>query len=125
MNDGTTRYGWPIERWDAAVAETTEILVQVAAQHRTISYGDLALEIRAIALADNPRARQALLCEISEAEDANGRGMLSVVVVNKTTGIPGKGFFTLARRLGREAVSDFKLWESEFASVCDHWSRRR
>ena len=45
-----------------------------------------------------------LLNEVSEAEDSAGRGMLSAVVVGARSGMPGRGYFSLARRLGREGA---------------------
>jgi hypothetical protein len=40
-----------------------------------------------------------LVGEISEDEVIHGRPMLSAVVVEKNTGLPGKGFFKLAQDL--------------------------
>lgn len=50
--------------------------------------------------------------EISKAEVAAGRPMLSVLVVDKATGRPNAGFLPLAIRLGRATKS-----ESEAAVV--------
>jgi hypothetical protein len=65
-----------------------------------------------------------ILGEISEAENARGRGMLSGVVVNRETGMPGDGFFTLARHLGRDTSDELAFWQAEFQRVCDSAARR-
>ena len=63
-----------------------------------------------------------LLGEISTAEHAAGRPLLSAVVVLKGSDVPGRGFFTLARDLGRFAGGDdMKFWVEEVKRVWDYW----
>ena len=55
-----------------------------------------------------------MLGQISEEEDAAGRGMLSVLVVHKDGDkMPGPGFFTLAKKLGRDISDRDKCWSDE------------
>ena len=67
-----------------------------------------------------------LLGEISEDEVNNGRPMLSAVAVN-TQGIPGPGFYALARDLGKEFDDSregrLKFWKSELGIVYEVWKR--
>lgn len=58
-----------------------------------------------------------LLREISTEEDAAGRGMLTAVVVRRSTGLPGGGFFDLAARLGRDTTDRDRCWRDEHARV--------
>ena len=83
--------------WKLAIQETTEILVARAKLRGMIPYSDLAKKITAIHIeAHDPRLFK-LLGEISTNEDAQGRGMLSVIVVHKQGDMqPGPGFFELA-----------------------------
>jgi hypothetical protein len=62
-----------------------------------------------------------LLGEISDDEVANGRPMLSAIVVN-IKGLPGPGFFTLARQLGKLQDEDEQaFWEKECQQVYETW----
>ena len=70
----------------------------------------LARQIRTIPLrAKDPRL-DALLDEISEAEYQQGRGMLSVVVINRRHREPGWGFFQLGWKLGRAPERTRDWW---------------
>ena len=61
-----------------------------------------------------------LLTEVSETEDHAGRGMLSAVSVSAHSGMPGKGYFSLARRLGREGTND-SIWRRERVDLQAAW----
>ena len=64
-----------------------------------------------------------MLGEISSAEDADGRGMLTVVVVHKVGDMqPGPGFFELAKSLGRDTGDILKCWVAELHKVHAYWS---
>ena len=65
-----------------------------------------------------------LLGEISEDEVNNGRPMLSAVAVN-VQGVPGPGFYALARELGKEfddsKEAKLAFWSSELSNVYEVW----
>lgn len=65
-----------------------------------------------------------LLGEISENERRQGRPMLSAVVVG-VSGVPGSGFFWLARELGKLTDGDDEeaFWRSERDAVYNAWRR--
>ena len=66
-----------------------------------------------------------ILDYINRAEHAQGRPLLSAVVVNKALDIPGAGFFTQARALALYAGSDDEeFWQAEIKRVYDFWARR-
>ena len=74
--------------------------------------------MRTIKLEANDYALTAMLDEISTESDAQGRGMLTVVVVHKTGDMrPGPGFFELARKLGRDTSDIDRCWIEEFKHV--------
>jgi hypothetical protein len=97
-------------------------MIARAKAKNTIAYSDLANEIRAIRLEPHERPLGYLLGEISEEEDAAGRGMLSVLVVHKTGDMkPGPGFFELAAQLGRDTSDTDLCWINELNLVYDVW----
>jgi hypothetical protein len=68
----------------------------------------------------------AMLDEISTSEHERGRPLLSALVVHRIDGnyeLPGKGFFTLRRRLGlRPADDDETFWSNEVSNIHNAWA---
>lgn len=63
-----------------------------------------------------------LLGEVSEHEHAQGRPLLSVVVISHDGNKPGEGFFTLARDLGVYTGPDEDTyWNTELKRVWATW----
>jgi hypothetical protein len=66
-----------------------------------------------------------ILKEISTAEHAAGRPLLSAVVVMKGKKLPGAGFFGLAQRVGLYDGTDPQdFWRREVQRVWDYWRAR-
>ena len=65
----------------------------------------------------------AVFGEMPEHERRHGRPLLPAVVTHKD-GIPGKGFFTLARELGllKAGQGETIFWADELRHVHDSWS---
>ena len=104
-------FGYPARQWARAKREAREILVGIAREQEIIAYSDVATEIHAIELEAYDRRLDALLGEISEEEDAAGRGMLSAVVVHKDGDQrPGDGFFNWAEELGYIVADRDRFW---------------
>ena len=62
------------------------------------------------------------LDEINDRERAEGRPLLSAVVISKRDGKPSEGFFNVARRQGlHDGTDDRAFWEEELARVHQHW----
>ena len=59
---------------------------------------------------------------INRFERSNGRPMLSALVVGKQTGIPGRGFFRLARSWGIEIRNERRFWKAELKRLRQHWA---
>ena len=99
-------------------------IISTAETKATVTYQELA-SVKGLTM-NNPadRARLAnLLGEISRFEHAGGRPMLSVVVVSKTSGMPGQGFFQLARELRvHDAKDDLAFFVSELNKVYEYWA---
>lgn len=124
--DHPLKHGIPENLWSAAKKEARQEMVRVARCEDQIPYSDLADHIcRTTGLCFEPHDRRfhEMLGEISTAEDAARRGMLSVVVVHKDgDGLPGPGFFKLASRLGRTWTSKLDFWIEESKQVYAVWS---
>lgn len=116
-------FGVPASQWEAAKAEARAIMIERAKQRKTIFYSELVSHLRSLVMeAHDPRLFH-LLGEISIAEDSEARGMLTVVVVHKSDGLPGAGFFELAKTLGRDTTDRSKCSMTELKSVHDIWGR--
>lgn len=67
-----------------------------------------------------------MLGEISEDEMNQGRPMLSAIVVG-VSGLPGSGFFTLAREFGKlqadSKEEQHRFWEEEKTAVYTAWQK--
>lgn len=103
---GVNYFGYKSEDWEKAKVEAEEYLIESAKKKCTISYGDLALKIKTIHIEAYGEAMSNFLDEISRKTfDAYGF-MLSSLVITKSTGKPGQGFWTLAQVLNGEQ----KIW---------------
>ena len=97
-------------------------LIRVAKACQTITYGDLANR----AGLSFPLQLAPHLNEIGEQETANGRPLLTAIVVSKDKQMSGEGFFALARQ-GRLSVDTDPrtFWESELKKVHNYWSQQK
>lgn len=118
----TMKYGFELQDWETAKAEMRDVLIEQAKVGGTVSYSDLVKQITAIALEANSYAFFVMLGENSTEEDAEGRGMLSVIVVHKEGDMqPGRGFFELAAELGRDTSDKERCWVEELNEVYRVW----
>jgi len=117
------KYGFTPKEWAAAKQETKDILTARAKVRGMIPYSDLSAKITSVRLEVHDKRLFHLLGELSEVEDAAGRGMLSVIVVHKSGDmLPGPGFFELAKQLGRDTSDILKCWIEELKKVHAYWS---
>jgi len=117
-------YGFEQADWDAAKKQAYLAMTDRARVRGMITYSELTAKITAIRLEPDSYALADLLGEISSAEDAAGRGMLSVIVVHKTGDMePGRGFYTLAATLGKSIDDRVAFWVSELHRVHATWSK--
>lgn len=116
-------YGFTPKEWSAAKREAKELLVARAKLRGMMPYSELAAKIKSVRLEAHDQRLFHLLGELSEEEDAEGRGMLSALVVHKTGDMePGPGFFELAKKLGYDASDKTKFWIEELKKIYAHWS---
>lgn len=110
-------YGYDARSWEQAKSEAICAIIRQAGP---ISYSELAGHIRSIRFDPHDSSLHHLLGQISVEEDAAGRGMLSVLVVRQSDGMPGQGFFDLAQRLGRDISDRERCWVKETGEVLNH-----
>lgn len=119
-------FGFTPQEWLALKNEAKEILIAYAKlPNETITYSDLVSKLKVARLEARDQRLFHLLGEISEEEDAAGRGMLSVIVVHKSGDMqPGPGFFELAKKLGRNTSDILRCWIEELNKVRAFWSSK-
>jgi hypothetical protein len=104
--------------WEAAKAEARTILEEVARKkRRPMYYSELSSKITSITFQPDSHDLHGLLGQLSEDSEAEGKGMISALVVHKEDGRPGNGFFTLAKELGRDISDPEKCWLNELNRV--------
>ena len=107
-----------------ARAEMRDLLVGVARRRALIPYSALAAQIKTIRFAADDPPFHRMLDEVSTAEDEEGRGLLTVIVVHKDgDNHPGPGFFELAASRGRDVRDILRTWAEELETVHLYWSK--
>jgi len=86
-------------------------LIGIAARGETITYEQLRAEL---GLSGD---LVPMLRALSIAEDEAGRGLLTAVVVQPDSGMPGGGWFRLAEARGRDASDPVAMWNEERARL--------
>lgn len=120
------KFGYPEAVWNKAKAEMRALLVGKARLGEKgvglIPYSALVSLVETIRFEPHDARFFQMLGEISKAEDAAGRGMLSAVVIHKGGDwCPGPGFFELAKDLGKDTSDSLKCWVAELRCVWDYW----
>ncbi|MBA7631262.1 hypothetical protein ES703_38792 [subsurface metagenome] len=104
-----------------------ELLIETARSEKTITYAEVG-KLANLSMV-NPHHRTELadtLDEINREERENGGPMLSVVVVQKDSKRPGRGFFVLARDLQRQApdIDDETFFVGELNRVYEYYKSK-
>lgn len=116
-----TKYGLSEAIWQQAKSEMQDILIQVAQQRQTITYGELANLLSTVTLHPYAYAFGALLREVCDDEENAERGLICALVVQKSSGIPGNGYFRHAQSCGRD-ISDIQIcWQNEIVKLYSVW----
>jgi hypothetical protein len=112
--------------WRSAVDEAKRILRDRACGRVTITYSELASQLRTVTIGYHDPDMDALLVDVSTEESNDARPLLSVVVVHKNGDQePGKGFYELADSLGFDTSDRQVFWIAELNRVFDFWSSTR
>ena len=93
---------------EPGMEEVRQILIGVARARTKITYSALCDRMTPRRFEPNNPRLWKILGQISINEDRRGRGLMSALVVNKGTGIPGREFFTeIAAELRNDISGDF------------------
>jgi len=101
--------------------EMRAILIQFARQGETITYSDLSLRLQYAPLHPHSFLFSHILRDICREEETAGHGQLCALVVSKTTGMPGGGYFRRDIWHNLETDDLETMWRSELESVFDYW----
>ena len=101
-----------------------DMLIKAAKNRKVVYYAEVG-RLSNFSM-DNPSHRVELgriLGEISTEEHKSGRPLLSAVVVHKEDHLPGEGFFSLARELGKQQPDEDNdtFYANELKRVFDKW----
>lgn len=110
----------PAER-AATLDEMREILIGVAKLRTTITYGELASLITTVGLHVRAPQYYDLLRDLCREEDAQERGFLGALVVRKSDGRPGQGFYKIMAKHGRDCSDPEACWQREVDLVYQVW----
>lgn len=112
---------------DADTQTIYEELKDVARAGQTRFYGDLS---ELIDLPPRSRRLYRILDSINLHEHGEERPLLSALVVRRGFRIPGDGFFSQAKKLGKyddsnnDATSHATFWVEEVHRIWDYWKDR-
>ena len=120
-----TRYGFPLDAWEAAKAQANAFIEDRARARGTLTYAELCSAVTAISLKPRSWAIMAFLNEICTEADAKHGIMLATLVVRADTGLPGDGYFRHAARLGRDVSDREAYWTSEAERVYAAYAEER
>ena len=87
-------------------------LITAAMRRTTLTYGELAMAIELPENVPLPHHINRVLRSVSEECIARGEPSLAVIVVNRQTGEPGKGFVDGPSKWFGEAQQCFRKWRS-------------
>ena len=104
-----------------------QILIEAAKDEKLLHYGELAplFGLDMGQAADRGEIGR-ILDAVNRVEHDAGRPLLSAVVVQVSTNLPGAGFFLMAKRLSYEVGQDRQaFWVHELNRVYKYWAERR
>lgn len=120
-DDTQTHYGHLLDHWQAAKEEARHILIDHARQGQTITYGELSASIQTVEIPYHSYAMSGLLRELHREEEAASRPGLATLVVRKSDGLPGPGYFKSLAEAGIPEADFRAYWQTKFEAVCEYW----
>lgn len=105
--------------------EMRALMIETAQARATVTYSDLSFQLETVPLHYHSFVFADLLREIGGEEEAAGRPLLPAVVVRKSSGIPGGGFFRLTPVEGAPDSTLEDYWRDEVEQVYAYWSQQQ
>lgn len=107
--------------WQALKDEMRAILIGVARLRTTITYSELASELRTVHVHHRAPYFHKLLRELCDDEETLGRPPLAALVVRKDTGICGSGYFADLPVIDGAIADPIAYWRADFERICAYW----
>lgn len=107
--------------WERRKEHMRIVLIGVAQRGQTISYGELAGEVGYHHR--NPNFMKMLLQICKEELDLK-RGRICALVVKKSSGIPGSGYFGFSEAYDGTVADAEEMWRIDRDWVHDYWEGR-
>ncbi|MDO8641769.1 MAG: hypothetical protein Q7R33_09580 [Nitrosarchaeum sp.] len=115
-------------QWQSAIDETRKLLIAAAKKRKIFNYKELADRVTTIDfnLPHLPfyRVLPHIIGQISVEEHQTGRPLLSVLVVNNETNVPGKGFYNLAKWLKFVFTDNDTFASDEIKKTFAYWRKQ-
>lgn len=122
MQKDRFNHGFAESDWQKAKEEARQAMIARVREGGLISYSELVSQLQTINLEAHDTRLDHMLGEIAAEEDEAGRGMLTAIVVHKHgEQRPGRGFFEMAKKLGRVFHDQEAFWIEEWARVREVW----
>ena len=104
--------------------QVRNLLIEAAREQRPIPYVPNITQVMDLDEPGEHMARELgqILGEISEDEHLAGRPLLSAVAYSTTLNKPGRGFYDLARELGKEFNDEDRFWGEEVQALYEVWA---
>jgi hypothetical protein len=107
--------------YKAVKDEMRAAMIACAKRRETITYSDLGLRLETAAIHPHSFLMTRLLNDIGREEIAAGRGILPAVVVRKSDGMPGGGYFGNAAKQHGEGDTE-AWWRDDLEALYDYWA---
>lgn len=124
----------PAASLDAAQREALKdemrgIMIATARARSTITYSELAAELQTARVHYHSFLMAKLLNEIGGEEIEAGRGALPAVVVRKSSGMPGGGYFRESALFGNRPDAALPpeleaMWREDLEAVYAYWAEQ-
>lgn len=105
-----------------AKEEMRAALINVARKREIVTYSELCLRIPSVGLYPHSFIFTQLLREVCHEEYAKGHHQLCALVVSKSTGMPGGGYFSDTAPLKRDFGDLVEEWRADVEDVFEYWS---
>lgn len=117
----TPRFTLTAAEWEVMREAMHAELIDLARARRIVTYSELAL-LLPVYVHPGSYAFTRLLTQVCAASLQAGEGLLCALVVSKSTGVPGAGYFRSLAEQGVD-VSDYETcWREDVERVFARWS---
>lgn len=110
-----------VDDWRAAREDVRRVLQEVARHRDTVSYAEFGRMLSAPMHHRNP-ALYELLRDVCAEEHTLGKPNLCALVVRKSSGMPGKGFFEAAAFDGEDIQSPRDYWWAQVLACWEYYA---